>query len=434
MKPINYILSLASVCVLFACGNEDTPGTVLPPVVEPDAALSLLVNTGEKAPLKALTKADSRDFSVDDNRIARLTVAVFNAGAYEGHDTDALEAIKTETAADGLSISKVEDIEVKSGPVKVLILANVPENVLSEFKTVSEGNGAFSTINDFLGSKAKTTSLEKEINVTASSELYVITAQRGMVNLLGYTKTEVEEVTNGVSVSPFALGEKAIPLYRNISRVLLNKIIFTPKSEYIDASLELEGVYVANVKSKSYLASETEGRGSAEVADMDDKDFYWCGAFAGADEIGALKEGEAKEEARLFYAPEMTFDKKNIVLEGEDGAPIGKPFYVYQNQNGKNHTLLIVYGIFKYKLNEGDTDYQTQRSFYTVIVNEPGKGSFESDSEKHEYVTRNFNYNIELTITGSGSTKPYDKAISSNLSASVKVLPWNVKIIHEDVE
>ena len=45
MKPINYILSLASVCVLFACGNEDTPGTVLPPVVEPDAALSLLVNT-----------------------------------------------------------------------------------------------------------------------------------------------------------------------------------------------------------------------------------------------------------------------------------------------------------------------------------------------------------------------------------------------------
>ena len=406
MKPINYILSLASVCVLFACGNEDTPGTVLPPVVEPDAALSLLVNTGEKAPLKALTKADSRDFSVDDNRIARLTVAVFNAGAYEGHDTDAL----------------------------VLILANVPENVLSEFKTVSEGNGAFSTINDFLGSKAKTTSLEKEINVTASSELYVITAQRGMVNLLGYTKTEVEEVTNGVSVSPFALGEKAIPLYRNISRVLLNKIIFTPKSEYIDASLELEGVYVANVKSKSYLASETEGRGSAEVADMDDKDFYWCGAFAGADEIGALKEGEAKEEARLFYAPEMTFDKKNIVLEGEDGAPIGKPFYVYQNQNGKNHTLLIVYGIFKYKLNEGDTDYQTQRSFYTVIVNEPGKGSFESDSEKHEYVTRNFNYNIELTITGSGSTKPYDKAISSNLSASVKVLPWNVKIIHEDVE
>lgn len=426
MKPINYILSLASVCVLFACGNEDTPKEILPSVIEPDATISLLVNTGEKAQLKSFTKADAQ--TIDDDRIASLTVAVFNAGAYDGHAMGALEVLKTETAEGERSITQVEDIEVKSGPVKVLVLANLPETLLGEFTA----QGKIFTIDDFIGKDAKTTVLSDEINVTASSEVYDITAQRGKVNCLGYTKLEVGNKTNGVSVSPTTLGENAIPLYRNVSRVLLNKINFTPKEQYIDASLEIKGIYVANVKSKSYLASETKGRGSVEVADITADDFYWCGAFD--EEIGSLKEGKARKMSDLLlYTPESS-----MILDSEkkqvDGDPIGKPFYIYQNQADKNHTLLIVYGTFKYKLNETDAEYQEQQSFYTVIVNEPGKGSFEPGSEEHEYVTRNFNYNIELTISGSGSTEPYDKAISSNLSTSVKVLPWNVKIIHEDVE
>lgn len=427
MKPINYILSLASVCVLFACGNEDTPKEILPSVIEPDATISLLVNTGEKAQLKSFTKADAP--AINDDRIASLTVAVFNAGAYDGHAMGALEVLKTETAEGDLSITKVEDIEVKSGPVKVLVLANLPESLLSKFTT----QGGTFTIDNFIGKGSETTVLSDEINVTASSEVYDITTQRGKVNCLGYTNSEVGNKTNGVSVSPITLGEKAIPLYRNVSRILLNKINFEPKEQYINASLEIEGIYVANVKSKSYLASETKGRGSVEVADITADDFYWCGAFD--EKTGTLKKDKAKIMSELlFYNPSATLDKDNSTLTGTSGAPIGKPFYIYQNQAGKNHTLLIVYGTFKYKLNEADTGYQEQQSFYTVIVNEPGKGSFESESEKHEYVTRNFNYNIELTISGSGSTEPYDKAISSNLSTSVKVLPWNVKIIHEDVE
>lgn len=427
MKPINYILSLASVCVLFACGNEDTPKEILPSVIEPDATISLLVNTGEKAQLKSFTKADAP--TIDDNKIARLTVAVFNAGAYDGHTMGALEVLKTETAEGDLPITKVEDIEVKSGPVKVLVLANLPESLLSKFTT----QGGTFTIDNFIGKGSETTVLSDEINVTASSEVYDITTQRGKVNCLGYTNSEVGNKTNGVSVSPITLGEKAIPLYRNVSRILLNKINFEPKEQYINASLEIEGIYVANVKSKSYLASETKGRGSVEVADITADDFYWCGAFD--EKTGTLKKDKAKIMSELlFYNPSATLDKDNSTLTGTSGAPIGKPFYIYQNQAGKNHTLLIVYGTFKYKLNEADDEYQEQQSFYTVIVNEPGKGSFEPGSEKHEYVTRNFNYNIELTISGSGSTEPYDKAISSNLSTSVKVLPWNVKIIHEDVE
>lgn len=428
MKPINYILSLASVCILFACGNEDTSNEILPSVIEPDATISLLVNTGEKAKLKSFTKADVP--AIDDNKIVRLTVAVFNAGAYDGHAMGTLEVLQTEEAEGDQSITKVEDIEVKSGPVKVLVLANLPKNLLQEFNTK---NNTF-TIDDFIGEEAEATVLSDEINVTASSEVYDITTQRGKVNCLGYKQSEVGDKTNGVSVSPTTLGDNAIPLYRNVSRVLLNKINFTPKDQYIDASLEIEGIYVANVKSKSYLASKSEGRGSVEVADINDDEFYWCGAFN--EKTGALKVDEAKEmNSLLSYNPSgAILNNTNSTLVGVDGAPIGKPFYIYQNQTGKNHTLLIVYGTFKYKLNASDDEYQEQQSFYTVIVNEPGKGNFESESEKHDYVTRNFNYNIELTITGSGSTEPYDKAISSNLSASVKVLPWNVKIIHEDVE
>lgn len=41
---------------------------------------------------------------------------------------------------------------------------------------------------------------------------------------------------------------------------------------------------------------------------------------------------------------------------------------------------------------------------------------------------------ISLTIIGPGSEIPYDPMISANVSASVKVEPWNVKTIHEEVE
>ena len=50
------------------------------------------------------------------------------------------------------------------------------------------------------------------------------------------------------------------------------------------------------------------------------------------------------------------------------------------------------------------------------------------------YVQRNYKYEISLTIIGPGSEIPYDPMISTNVSASVKVEPWNVKTIHEEVE
>ena len=93
--------------------------------------------------------------------------------------------------------------------------------------------------------------------------------------------------------------------------------------------MEIERIYVANVKSKSYLASETKGRGSVEVADIATEDFYWCGTFG--DKTGALKEGEAKEMPQLLYNPDVTLNSDKSTLEG---APIGQPFYIYQNQTG----------------------------------------------------------------------------------------------------
>ena len=52
----------------------------------------------------------------------------------------------------------------------------------------------------------------------------------------------------------------------------------------------------------------------------------------------------------------------------------------------------------------------------------------------HNYVKRNCKYEINLTILGPGSEVPYDPMISTNLSTAVKVEPWNVKNVHEEVE
>ena len=50
------------------------------------------------------------------------------------------------------------------------------------------------------------------------------------------------------------------------------------------------------------------------------------------------------------------------------------------------------------------------------------------------YIKRNYNYSVNVNIKAPGAKDPYTPDISANLSTSVKVEPWNVVVIKEDVE
>ena len=102
-------------------------------------------------------------------------------------------------------------------------------------------------------------------------------------------------------------------------------------------------------------------------------------------------------------------------------------------ENG-NHTLLVLCGTYKY-IPVGRTEPVTSDVYYAVTVNKPGEGTLDSGfGELAPYIKRNYNYSVNVNIKAPGSKDPYTPDISTNLSTSVKVEPWNVVVIKEDVE
>lgn len=456
MKFQNYILVFAG-CLLVACSNDDDPVTTIE--IEPDATLSLMVDNGNDTSLKT-TKAEITNFDNIDKDINSLTLAVFNQGAYEDKEMGVLVACKTVTDTYG-GCSSVEGVAVHSGPVDVLVLGNLSASLLKE---LSVGKTTLSDITEeVLSANLK---VDESVQLTMGSAVHRVVLQSEKVNCMGYTDSEISE--KNAKVTPVNPGEKPnkyvsvyqsqgtnskIKLYRNVARIQLKSINFDPSDNYAnDAELTINKLFVANVKSKTRLTSSEEWGNVEWMAPATDAASFWyCGQFA--DVEGTLKKGEATLQEELLSVSLIEHEDKGnsnkeykdkIVSltpnqscsadDREDGV-IGKTFYVYENtEETANHTLLILCGTYKYTP-VGRTEPVTSDVYYAVTVNKPGEGTLDSGSGKlTPYIKRNYNYSVNVNIKAPGAKDPYTPEISANLSTSVKVEPWNVVVIKEDVE
>ena len=394
-------MSFAAVCAFTACSNDE-PAT--PAAQAPDATLSLLFNTGVTT--KASTQSEAKD-----ERIDNLTVVVFNDGAYTADASGIVEAVKTVTASDAATLDSVTNISVVSGPLKVLAIANLPSGVISSItkgKTLAEV-------------EALTTNLSDETtHITASSAVLSVTAERGKINCMGYTVTRLAQVS-GVSVYTSGETDPRIPLYRTAARISLTSVTLVQNADYPDATLTIDSVFIANVKGQAKIASDAAW-GDVEYSGTDLN--WFCGAHWTG--IGQWKSNaNAQEDASLRAVKTYTLSKDAAACEPKD------TFYVYPNQAGADHTLIIVRGTYTYKLN-GETMTMKDR-YYTLTVNDP-KSERTVSGTQHDYIMRNFQYNLSYNISGPGSDKPYDPLITSYLSTMVKVNPWNVVVVDSDVE
>ena len=94
---------------------------------------------------------------------------------------------------------------------------------------------------------------------------------------------------------------------------------------------------------------------------------------------------------------------------------------------------MLVKGDYTYLPQGAKESITKENCYYAIPVGE--KVTIGGTEEKSGfYVQRNYKYAITLTIIGPGSEIPYDPMVSVNVIASVKVEPWNVKTIHEEVE
>lgn len=285
-----------------------------------------------------------------------------------------------------------------------------------------------------------------------------------------------------------------LKMHRTIARVQIGELALDPKPEYGDTlnggkvKFYLDKIFVANVKNKSnVLAEQTSGIVEYPTV-QNDKTFWLCGDYA--DITGTLKDVEATNiewlgynfESYDKYGEETSSQAKNQLFDDfpfvnyyelgisgrtdnrintemhkpveknypsslrYDGAaslPIGIFFYVYENNQllpvENNHTLMIIKGDYHYKKDKDSQWIEVNNCFYAVAINENGSYIYDDDKQPinnvdHKYIKRNHRYILELNIKGPGNDSAYDKYQSANISANVKVLPWDVVVMNEEVE
>lgn len=427
MKLKSYFLTLLTAATLFSCSKEDNPGIELPDLT-PDATLSLAVNATTK------TKGEVAAVQAKDV-ISNLMVIV-----YIGDDFYTLKNVtlpKGETTLD-----KVEGIPVKSGNVKVLVLANV-DTTAFKGKSLAEAREAVTVL-----------SKEKHRNLTMSSNVMDVTLKVSTTNCLGYGSS--------LPADKYNCGSDPVKLYRTVAEVELSGLALKETTSFGTAqSFHLDSIFVANVKSKSGVvpASTTENWGGAVEANISENADWWYGKCG--DIFGNYKEKEiggsgGADKTFLFYengsesAP--SYYDESIYFGGSVaditvGRPlnptpstsyIGAFFYVYENASDKGkRTLLVVKGDYTYIPTGRREAITVKDRYYTMTVNENGIDAPDANFEgvkKHSLIKRNTRYKLSMTLAGPGSDNPYTPDAYAHISFQITVQDWNVIDIQSDVD
>lgn len=404
MKLKSYLISLLAICALFSCSKEDNTGIEVPGL-EPDATLSLAVSADSQTKTKADNPADG---------IKQLTVLVYIGDAYS--------TMKDVSAENNGDLSEVTNIPVKSGNVKVLVLANAGTDVKTKFEGKS--------LTEALQVKTANLENEKDGSLTMSSGVMEVTLRASVVNCIGYTATPGE--------GKFSVKDDKVNLYRNVACIQLASLTVVKDTEYgSNASFVLKKTFVVNVKSESLLASEAEwGTVEADATATQESGrftFWWQGGWE--DQTGTvLTNGLLKKDLLSYEFTES--ERPEIPVGGSytltgDNAPIGKAFYVYENMKSRKgaQTIFVVCGDYTYTP-EGATQPKTvSDTYYAVVVNDAaksGKDKFDGIA-KHDFVKRNVQYNLSLTLNGFGSDTP-DPSTGVYVNSKVVVNEWNSPI------
>lgn len=462
MKLNNIFIALSFLLLLSCAKDEIDINRENTEELRYDATLSLSVAGDGTIVTKADDAGAKKEIISAQDSIKRLSAAVFM--------NDRLVAFKdsTELGEDGKEvvlkdvkkhITGLDFIKVPSGNAKVLLIANY--KVSDELQ--KEGTALKDYENIVVG-------LSDEINgrLTMSSKILNVSFAQG-ANFMGLSATKGPQTIGEITGTE--LQGSTIELYRSIAEVMVDNLDIVPFDQYKgsdgNAKFILDTIYVANVKSKSYLFPNNETHEDAEYMISNSTDF-WCGAFN--EEIGTLKTGEATKKSFLCYdfvnfikdwdvLDKRSYEKlyetypflnypsmwgkvdKDLMMFVQGNVtnitnglaiPVGTYYYVYGNQHEKvNNTLMIIKG--RYIYTPAGKEEKIVDSYYTIAINKDGSKT-DLSVDQHDYIKRNYRYCISLTIKGPGSSTPYDREKSANISSSVKVKPWNTVMQDETVE
>lgn len=437
MRFKRYILLSLVLCGLVACSDDNTIEIPEAPVLE-KAQLALAIKSEKGAMTKAGEVATPTDADVNT-----LTIGVFGAGWSLVYTKDATDS--------GDDTKEVGPQDVYAGAAKVIVVANAKDAV------TSLGNA--SSLDEFMNTLISLEKENLEQGLTMSSGVMNVNIIADKTNYIGYAESAILPYELTVSGEKYGAGVEIygkgpVPLVRNVASIALASANIGTELgvNYQSKSFSLKEVFIASAKglSKAAAANTTADTWSCievnpfEVnlsGSVKGYDAYQVGQQFDANNTGAYKAGAQTTNSKLLLA----------VIDNDPKTVYNKEFYVYENIDGQvlsgatgldeayaNHTLLVVKGDYTYLpngLDDDETNYvKKENCYYAIPVGAEVTIEGKTGTRKGFYVQRNYKYAISLTIIGPGSEIPYDPMISTNVSASVKVEPWNVKTIHEEVE
>lgn len=430
MRFKKYILLSLVLCGFAACSDDNEIEIPKAPVLE-KAQLALAIKSEEGAVTK------TGETTSTDADVNTLTVGVFGV--------DGWSVIYTKDATPNPDGTKdVGPQDVYAGKAQVVVVANAASAIQAELAKAKD-------ITDFLETTINLADETLEKGLTMSSGVLDVTLVANTINYIGYADEKSEITVNG-KTGQEVHGGGPVPLVRNVASIALARVTHSnpDTANYISKNFVLKEVFIASAKglSKAAAANTTADTWSRievnpfEVnlsGSVKGYDAYQVGQQFDANNTGAYKAGAQTTNSKLLLA----------VTDNDPKTVYNKEFYVYENIDGQvllgetgldeayaNHTLLIVKGDYTYLpkgLVDNESNYvKKEDCYYAIPVGE--KVTIDSKEIEGFYVQRNYKYAITLTIIGPGSEIPYDPMVSANVSASVKVEPWNVKTIHEEVE
>lgn len=422
MKLRNLMYATMIACAFASCSNDDVP---TPDNGNPDAqgGTSLTVKFDKAADTKAA------------GDITSLSMLVFDAdGKLEVVGTKAT----TPAVEDGSDA--VAHAVLTAGVKEVALIANYTVSADLKGKTKTE---VFAVLNKTFDSE-----LEADAALTMNSKIYTgvvvaaekknvfgfATAPSGYVNVEGLTGTDL--------TSP-------VKLYRNVAKVVLNKIsarVATnqDKPKYSDPQLELKEIFILQGHKKTNLMGENWGQYA--TTNVDDE---WYSAYAHTDEWT-----EKDDLYTLVENPTVPEDTPSWIKTTITGTvttlnayETANSFYVYENTDLDNRTLLVVKGDFSYKISDTGRKTESNR-YYTIalgkdfdVATSDGnvaselltlRGVTAGDNGKYNGLYRNLQYNLTLTVTGPGYQTPGGGGDPTTLDVQCVVVPFGQ--VNQDVE
>ena len=420
MRFKKYILLSLVLCGFAACSDDNEIEIPKAPVLE-KAQLALAIKSEEGAVTKA------RETTPTDADVNTLTVGVFGV--------DGWSVIYTKDAT--LNSEETKDVgpqDVYAGKAQVVVVANAVPAIQAELAKAKD-------ITNFLETTINLAGETLTNGLTMSSGVLDVTLVANTINYIGYAD-KTGEITVNEKTGQEVHGRGPVPLVRNVASIALAQVTYSnpDTANYISKDFALKEVFIASAKGVSNVASTSYWGGIEKTFDFTESGFGYSNYIVGKEfskspniDEGSYKKGTQTKRDELAITGNTAHEF--YVYENKLGE-IAKADEVSANRAYANHTLLIVKGDYTYLPNglaDTETNYVKKENCYyaipvgaDVMIGEEKKIGF--------YVQRNYKYAISLTIIGPGSEIPYDPMVSTNVSASVKVEPWNVKTIHEEVE